>query len=328
MTHRSATRRDILAAAMTLSVAASAWPGRPAHALRLADLGPAPEFAGISAWLGSPPLTMAGLRGQVVLIDFWTHTCSNWLRTLPYLNRWHDAYHDKGLVIVGVHTPEFSFEHQRAGVEDAIKRYRIAYPVAQDNDFATWRAWRNQYWPAQMLVDRSGRVVLRHYGEGDYAGLENAVRQLTGASGPAVAEPDPDLSGIGSPEMYFGLARQEYLAAAERPHAGRRAFSLPARLPLNRFGLGGNWTLANEDASLSEGAGEIAVRFRAAKVHLVAASDAPTTLGITVDGRNQPAATIHDGRLYTLFDGGASAERVIRLSIPGPGLRAYTFTFG
>jgi thiol-disulfide isomerase/thioredoxin len=154
---------------MALGVVATAGPCRRAHALRLGDRGPAPEFAGISAWLGSPPLTMAGLRGQVVLIDFWTHTCSNWLRTAPYLNRWHDAYHDKGLVIVGVHTPEFSFEHQRAGVEDAIKRFGVAYPVAQDNDYATWRAWRNQYWPAQMLVDRSGRVVLEHFGEGDYS---------------------------------------------------------------------------------------------------------------------------------------------------------------
>jgi thiol-disulfide isomerase/thioredoxin len=313
---------------MALGVVASAWPCRRAHALRLGDRGPAPEFAGISAWLGSPPLTMAGLRGQVVLIDFWTHTCSNWLRTAPYLNRWHDAYHGKGLVIVGVHTPEFSFEHQRAGVEDAIKRFGIAYPVAQDNDYATWRAWRNQYWPAQMLVDRSGRVVLQHFGEGDYAGLENAIRQLTGASGPAVSEPDPDLSGIGSPEMYLGLARLEYLAATGTPRAGRRVFSVPATLPLNRFGLGGSWTLAGENATLSEGAGEIALRFRAAKVYLIAGSDAPITLGITVDGRSQPPATIHDGRLHTLFDGGASAERVMRLSIPSPGLRAYTFTFG
>jgi thiol-disulfide isomerase/thioredoxin len=328
MTRPSATRRHVLAAGTALGVVASAWPYTRAHALRLGDRGPAPEFAGISAWLGSPPLTMAGLRGQVVLIDFWTHTCSNWLRTLPYLNRWHDAYHNKGLVIIGVHTPEFSFEHQRAGVQDAMTRFGIAYPVAQDNDYATWGAWRNQYWPAQMLVDRSGRVVLKHIGEGDYAGLENAMRQLTGAPGPPVSEPDPDLSSIGSPEMYLGPARVEYLAAAGTPRAGRRVFSVPAGLPLNRFGLGGSWTLAGESATLSEGAGEIAVRFRAAKVHLVAASDAPTTLGITVDGGSQPPVTIHSGRLYTLFDGGASAERVMRLSIPTPGLRAYTLTFG
>jgi thiol-disulfide isomerase/thioredoxin len=328
MTHPLATRRNVLVAAMALGVAAGAWPSRRAHALRLADRGPAPEFAGISAWLGSPALTMAGLRGQVVLVDFWTHTCSNWLRTAPYLNRWHDAYHDRGLVIVGVHTPEFSFEHQRAGVEDAIRRFGIAYPVAQDNDYATWRAWRNQYWPAQMLVDRSGRIVLEHIGEGDYAGLENAIRSLTGAPGPAVSEPDPDLSGIGSPEMYLGPARVQYLAAAGTPGAGRRVFSVPATLPLNRFGLGGSWTLADESATLSEGAGEIALRFRAAKVHMIAGSDAPTTLGITVDGRSQPPATVHDGRLYTVFDGGASAEHVMRISIPAPGLRAYTFTFG
>lgn len=328
MTHSLATRRNFLATATALGVAASAWPFKRADALRLGNHRPAPEFAGTSVWLGSPPLTMAGLRGQVVLVDFWTHTCSNWLRISPYLNRWHDAYGDKGLVIVGVHTPEFSFEHQRAGVEEAIKRFGIAYPVAQDNDYATWRAWRNQYWPAQMLVDRSGRVVLTHFGEGAYAGLENAIRQLTGVAGPAVSEPDPDLSGIGSPEMYLGRARLQYLAAAGTPREGSQVFSVPATLPLNRFGLGGSWTLAGENATLSEGAGEIALRFRAAKVHMVAASDAPTALGITVDGRGHPAATIENGRLYTVFDGGASAEHVMRLSIPSPGLRAYTFTFG
>jgi thiol-disulfide isomerase/thioredoxin len=237
MAHPLRTRRDVLATAMALGVACSTWPWRPAHALRLADRGPAPEFAGVSAWLGSPPLTMAGLRDRVVLIDFWTHTCSNWQRTVPYLNRWRDAYRDKGLVIVGVHTPEFSFEHERAGVEDAIARFALAHPVVQDNDYAIWRAWRNQYWPAHMLVDKAGRIVLQHFGEGDYAALENAIRQLTGVRGPAVSAPDPDLSGIGSPEMYFGLARQEYLAAAAKPRPGAGAFSIPARLPLNRFAL-------------------------------------------------------------------------------------------
>jgi thiol-disulfide isomerase/thioredoxin len=328
MTHPFATRRSVLVAAMAMGAAASAWPVGRANALPLGDRGPAPEFAGVSAWLGSPPLTMAGLRGQVVLIDFWTHTCSIWQRTVPYLNRWHAAYRDKGLSIVGVHTPEFSFERQRAGVEDAIARFKLAYPVAQDNDYATWRAWRNQYWPAHMLVDRSGRIALEHAGEGDYAGLENAIRQLTGASGPDVSEPDPDLSGIGSPEMYLGFARLEFLAATGKPRAGRQAFAVPAALPLNRFGLGGSWTLTGESAILSEGPGEIAVRFRAAQAHIVAASDAPTILDITVDGRSQPATTIHSGRLYTLFDGGTSAQHLMRLSIPTPGLRAYTFTFG
>lgn len=322
------TRRSVLVGAIMLGGAASVWPVGRASALWGGEGGQAPEFAGISAWFGSQPLTMAGLRGRVVLIDFWTHTCNIWQRTAPYISRWHDAYREKGLVIVGVHTPEFSFERQSAGVADAIARFGIAYPVAQDNDYATWRAWRNQYWPAQMLVDRSGRVVLQHFGEGEYAALENAIRQLTGTPGPPVSEPDPDLSGIGSPEMYLGLARMQNLAAAGGPRAGRQVFSLPATLPLDRFGLGGSWTLADESATLAEGAGEIALRFHAAKVHLVASSDVPNTLSIAVDGREQPPVTIHSGRLYTLFDGGASTQRLIRLSIPSPGFRGYAFSFG
>jgi thiol-disulfide isomerase/thioredoxin len=328
MRHPLATRRSLLAGAAALGAVASAWPAGRVYALRFADGGPAPEFAGISAWFGSPPLTMAGLLGRVVLVNFWTHTCINWQRTLPHLHRWHNAYHGNGLVIVGVHTPEFSFEHQSAGVGDAVARFGIAYPVAQDNGYATWRAWRNQYWPAQMLVDRYGRVVLRHFGEGDYAELENTIRQLAGVPGPPVAERDPDLGGIGSPEMYLGLGRMQNLSAAQRPRAGRQLFAMPATLPLNRFAFGGGWTLADESAILSDGAGEIALRFHAAKVHMIASSDAPTSLSIEVDGRGQPPATIHSGRLYTLFDGDSYAERSMRLSTSTPGFRGYAFTFG
>jgi thiol-disulfide isomerase/thioredoxin len=323
-----ATRRGMLAA---LVMGTKAGPllaaGRVAE-LQLGDRGPAPEFTGISAWLQSPPLSMAGLRGKVVLVNFWTHTCIYWVRTSPYLNKWNEAYRDQGLVIVGIHTPEFSFEHQKEGVEAAIKRFGIAYPVAQDNGYATWRAWQNHYWPAQMLVDRSGRIMLEHFGEGSYAGLEGAICRLTGAPGPVASGPDPDRSGIGSPEMYFGLGHLSNLAGAGTPRAGRYAFSLPTTLPNNRFGLGGTWALADECATLSDGVGEISLRFRAAKVHMVAGSDAPVVVSVMVDGKAQPSVTIHWSQLYTVFDGNAAGEHVLRLTIPTAGLRAYAFTFG
>lgn len=144
----------------------------------LVDYGPAPEFSGINKWLNSEPLTMASLRGKVVLVDFWTYSCINCLRTLPFVTKWYDRYRDKGLVVIGVHTPEFPFERETPNVETAIKRSAIHYPVAQDNRYATWKAYDNQYWPASYLVDRKGKIVLKHFGEGGYGEMESAIRQL------------------------------------------------------------------------------------------------------------------------------------------------------
>ena len=149
-----------------------------AAGLALADRGPAPEFAGINTWLNSPPLRMQDLRGKVVLVDFWTYSCINCLRTLPHVTRWYDQYKDKGLVVIGVHTPEFAFERQTANVQTAMKRFGIRYPVAQDNGYDTWHAWDNQYWPASYLVDRRGRILHMHIGEGGYEEMESAIQAL------------------------------------------------------------------------------------------------------------------------------------------------------
>ncbi|MFP5391907.1 MAG: thioredoxin family protein [Gammaproteobacteria bacterium] len=166
-------KRYWLAAFLGLSLSARA--GVPAA---LPDLGAAPPFAGISGWLNSPPLDLPSLRGKVVLVDFWTYSCINCLRTVPYVARWHEQYRDQGLVVVGVHTPEYPFEHGREGVQMALRRFGIAHPVAQDNAYATWKAWKNQYWPAAYLVDRHGRIRYQHAGEGAYAETEQAIRQL------------------------------------------------------------------------------------------------------------------------------------------------------
>ncbi|MEJ1978215.1 MAG: redoxin domain-containing protein [Acetobacteraceae bacterium] len=213
----------------------------------------APDFVGIEHWLNSEPLTMAGLRGKVVLIDFWTYSCINCLRTLPYLTRWYDAYKDKGFVLVGVHTPEFPFERQTRNVETAIERFGIKYPVAQDNTYSTWKAYNNVYWPAEYLIDQQGNIVLEHFGEGKYDEMEDAIRTLL-AAGPAVAKDNGvDLTRIGSPEMYFGTDRLAYLGNAEKPGNGPQTYTIPANLPLNHFALVGTWDVQKQNAVLMQG---------------------------------------------------------------------------
>ena len=204
------------------------------------DSRPVPEFSGISAWLNSPPLTTEGLRGKVVLVQFWTYSCINCLRTLPYVTKWHEQYKDKGLVVVGVHTPEFAFEKERANVETAIKRLGIHYPVAQDNQYRTWRAFGNQYWPAAYLIDRSGTIVATQFGEGGYQQMENAIARLVGDRAPVAPTRDPDLSAVATPEMYLGSEKNDG-AIVETQDAGRgeRTYALPDNVPPNRFALSG-----------------------------------------------------------------------------------------
>jgi thiol-disulfide isomerase/thioredoxin len=288
----------------------------------------APAFVGISAWLNSPPLTMAGLRGKVVLVDFWAYSCINCLRTLPYLIRWEHEYKDRGFVVIGVHAPEFKFEHETKNVQAAIDRFGINYPVAQDNDLLTWKAFNNEYWPEEYLIDRTGKIIYTHVGEGNYDETENAIRKALDA-GPAVGpEKGADLSKIGSPEMYFGLDRVEDLASPEQPRAGTRHYTAPADLRLNKFALVGDWTLTGERATLAKGAGEIHLHCHSGKVFMVASSTAPVTLTVMVDGKPQPAVTVHESRLYTLFDSSDYSDHMLTITIPQPGVSAFTFTFG
>lgn len=288
----------------------------------------APEFTGISHWLNSKPLTMKELRGKVVLIDFWAYSCINCLRTLPHVTSWYDKYKDKGLVIVGVHSPEFEFEKSGANVRKAIEQYGIHYPVAQDNNMATWQAWNNRFWPAEYLVDQQGKVVMHHYGEGHYQETENAIRKLLGLGPMPDAVTDKDFSGIGSPEMYFGLARLKNLANPKTKPRLTHTYQLPEKLALNNFALQGQWTLSNEYARQKGAKGAIRLRFRAAQVNMVASSPTPVKLDIRVDGKPQPAVTVHDSRLYTLYQTDEAGEHTIEIRTTRAGLKAFTFTFG
>jgi thiol-disulfide isomerase/thioredoxin len=292
------------------------------------DRRPAPEFSGISAWLNSPPLTVTGLRGKVVLVQFWTYSCINCLRTLPYVMKWYERYKDKGFVVVGVHTPEFAFEKVTGNVEAAVKRYGITYPVAQDNQFGTWRAFQNQYWPAEYLIDRSGRIVATQFGEGNYQEMEGKIARLVGNRAPGTKAADPDLSTIGSPEMYFGTEKNDgAIVESQNSRAGERSYTAPDDVPLDHFALSGSWTLSAESATLSADGGEILLRFRAPKVNLVAGSPSSQQLAVTVDGKPQPPVAVQGSQLYTLYSG-ADGEHVLRVAIPKAGLSAFTFTFG
>ncbi|NII09300.1 thioredoxin family protein [Oleiagrimonas sp. C23AA] len=288
----------------------------------------APEFAGISHWINSPPLTMKQLRGKVVLVDFWTYSCINCLRTLPHLKSWYAKYHDKGLEIVGVHSPEFDFEKNYANVKRAVNKYGITWPVAMDSDMRTWRAWNNHYWPAEYLIDKQGKVIESHFGEGNYEQTENAIRKALGMGSAQMDEHAADLSGIGSPEMYFGLDREEYMAPPQRPSAGARMYTTPDTIGLNQFALTGRWKMTGQYAQLVGDKGQIHLHFKSGKLHMVASAEHPVTLKITVDGKPQPNVTVRDSQLYTLFDSNSYEDHVVTIRVVGSGFKAFTFTFG
>ncbi len=291
------------------------------------NYGPAPDFTGITHWLNSNPLTMAQLKGKVVLVDFWTYSCINCIRTLPYVTAWYNKYNADGLVVIGVHTPEFEFEKDTGNVANAIKQFNIDYPVAQDNNYKTWQAYNNEYWPAEYLINKDGQIVEENFGEGGYDKTENSIRQLLGLSADKNAQTSV-LGNIQSPEMYFESSRLEYIASGQIPSQNPEAYNLPDNLPLNTFALGGTWQFTGDHALLTQPNGKIKLRFSSGKVYMVAAAGSPITLKITVDGKVQPDVIVQASRLYTLFDSSVYSEHTIEIAIPDAGFQAFTFTFG
>jgi cytochrome c biogenesis protein CcdA/thiol-disulfide isomerase/thioredoxin len=299
----------------------------------LDDFGPAPEFAGIESWLNSEPLTMAGLRGKVVVIDFWTYSCINCLRTLPYLRRWDEAYRDKGLVLVGVHSPEFAFERVESNVEDAVERLGVAYPVALDNAFGTWTAWGNRYWPAKYFVDRAGHVRYAHFGEGDYEGSEEVIRTLLAEPGlpePVSGEIEGERAGpVGTPESYLGYERVERFSSGELVRDREAEYAFPDWLPFNGVALSGRWTVEGERSVAGEDA-RLRLSYTAREVNLVLGTDGPEagTVEVLVDGEPMGSVTVTRDDLYPLVTiPGDARERVLELRV-SPGVAAYAFTFG
>nr|WP_294864848.1 cytochrome c biogenesis protein DipZ [uncultured Pseudogulbenkiania sp.] len=328
-----------------------------AGTLKLADEGPAPSLTGATRWLNSPPLSLAALRGKVVLVDFWTYSCINCLRTLPYLKAWWDNYQRQGLVIIGVHAPEFAFERDEGNVRKAIRDLGIPYPVAMDNDFSIWNAYHNQYWPAHYLIDAQGRVRDHTFGEGDYAHTEAAIRQLLAeahskVSGPmarALPLPPQGVMAAGggdihvSPETYIGSERAEHFASPERFRPDRVAlYSVPPAPALNQWGLAGRWKVGGESATLARPQGAIVYRFRGRDLHLVLGNPpgSPVRFRVTLDGAAPGAdhgadvgadgsGTVDGNRLYQLVRQQAGArERTFQIEFLDAGVQAFAFTFG
>jgi cytochrome c biogenesis protein CcdA/thiol-disulfide isomerase/thioredoxin len=313
----------------------------------LPKVGKAPEFTHTQDWFDTPgdrPLTLSSLRGRVVLVDFWTYTCINCIRTLPYLKAWDAAYRKRGLTIVGVHTPEFSFEHDAGNVRAAIARFGISYPVVQDNEYGTWNAYGNQYWPADYLIDTHGDVRYATFGEGDYEKTETTIRALLAEAGEDVAAKATPTdvitpSNLATPETYLGTARAERWVM--EPVNGLHDYGLaPAgELPLSHFAFSGTWKIASQPATAVSMAG-IDVQFQARNVYLVLSSQGgrPRKVQVRLDGRpvlaSDAGADVHDGavtvtsqRLYTLVSLPSDERHRLSLSFSG-GVTAFAFTFG
>lgn len=291
----------------------------------------APDFAGIDGWLNSPvSLSLAGLRGEVVLVDFWTYSCINCRRTVPYLNRWQETYGPLGLQVIGIHTPEFGFEHAGPNVVEAVRRLGIRFPVGQDNAARTWRAWGNQAWPAFYLVDRAGRIVLMREGEGHAHEMEGAIRGLLGLSGStAVAGDEPDLSRIATPEIYFGALHPTPQDRSQQPGVTETVYAFPpGGVRSGEYQLDGTWARQGEALVLRSPQGALRLRFNAAKLHLVASSPTPATVRVIIDGAPAQAVEIGDPTLYTLHDGDTYGEHVLALDAEAPGLSLFSATFG
>jgi cytochrome c biogenesis protein CcdA/thiol-disulfide isomerase/thioredoxin len=308
---------------------------------------PAPDFVGVDKWLNTDkPLSIASLKGKVVLVDFWTYTCINCIRTLPYVTSWYDKYKNQGFVVIGVHTPEFEFEHETQNVLNAIKMYNIHYPVAQDNEYATWNNYNNQYWPAEYLIDGNGNIRRTHFGEGEYDQMETAIQMLLKQNGKKITNQLNNLTDQTpvaeiSPETYLGSKRMQYYFPSGNLNNGTEEFTLSDNLSQNTFSYGGMWIINDENAVSGENA-LLNYNFTASKVFIILrpGSSNVNTVKVFLDGKVIDASfagsdvkngiiTVDGDRLYSVIDlHGKTENHILKLQFQTPGIKAYTFTFG
>jgi len=317
--------------------------------------GQFPSLNGATGWINSPPLTPAQLRGKVVLVDFWTYSCINCLRSLPYIKAWAAKYKDSGLVVIGVHAPEFAFEKDPDNVRRAVHDLGITYPVALDSNLAIWQAFDNEYWPAHYFIDAEGRIRAHHFGEGDYDASERIIQTLLKEAGHSdvpttIVNPDAtgtlaasDVSDVQSPETYVGYERGVNFASDHVTQDKPSDYTTPSTLTLNQWGLVGNWTIGQQMTVLNRAPGKIVFRFHARDLHLVlgpAGEKTPVRFRVTLDGKAPGAAhgadtdaagngTVTSQRLYQLIrQSGAIADHAFAIEFLDPGVQAYSFTFG
>lgn len=318
--------------------------------------GELPSLAGATEWLNSPPLTAAGLRGKVVLIDFWTYSCINWLRSLPYVRAWAEKYKNQGLVVIGVHTPEFAFEKNVDNVRQAAKAMRVNYPIAIDNDYAIWRAFKNEYWPALYFVDARGHIRHHHFGEGEYGQSEMIIQQLLSEAGIGGighelvsvdangVEAAADWDSMKSPETYVGYQRAENFASPGGAVLDKRhVYASPVQLKLNHWALSGDWTVEKQLTVLNKPNGRIVYRFHARDLHLVmgcATRGTAVRFRVLIDGHPPGAAhgldvdeqgngTVMEHRLYQLIrQPQPIADHTFEIEFLDAGVNAFVFTFG
>ena len=309
-----------------------------------------PALDGAAGWLNSPPLRPAELRGHPTVVNFWTLTCINWLRQEPYVRAWSRAYRDDGLVVIGVHTPEFFFEHDVGLVRQATQDRDIDYPVAIDSHYAIWNAFDNHYWPALYFIDSDGVIVGQQFGEGEYEQSEHVIQRMLGVDREPVAvtvegqgvEAEADWDHLRSPETYLGEGRSEGFSSPEGVVPESRLYRLPAELALNHWALAGHWTVEQEKATLDHAGGRVAFRFQARDANLVmsAGDGSPIPFLVLVDGQAPGAShgadtdasgngVLGSGRCYQLVRSRDEVlERTLEITFDGPGARAYVFTFG
>jgi hypothetical protein len=307
-----------------------------------------PSLEGATGWLNTEPLGPDELRGHAVLVNFWTLTCINWLRQEPYVRAWWRAYRDDGLIVIGAHTPEFSFEREVELIRHAIAQREIDYPVAVDSDYKVWDAFANQYWPALYFVDAEGIIRDSHFGEGRYEESERVIQELLGVDRPLVSvegmgvEAPADWDHLSTPETYLGYVRGDNFASPEDASSEARSYSVPDRLGLNQWALDGEWTIGRENVVLAQGGGSIAYRFHARDAHLVLSPGKlePIPFRVLLDGEAPGSShgvdvdeggngLLNGGRLYQLVrEQGAVRERTLEIEFLEPGAEAYVFTFG
>jgi thiol-disulfide isomerase/thioredoxin len=320
-----------------------AAPSSPVLQNGLAEPYPAPEISGIDNWINSGPLQISELKGKVVLIDFWTYSCINCMRTIPYIKDWYNKYHDKGLVIIGVHSPEFDFEKDLSNVQNAVAKNGIKYPVALDSHFGTWQNFKNSYWPAHYLIDKNGNVVYTHFGEGDYDVTENNIRILLGLNG---VTSSLDLGGdnaVGpvSPETYFGYARAQNFASPESVTNDKEAtYTFPRKLPDNGWALQGDWMVMPDKVISEKNNAALKFHFTANKVFIVMGSATGKTIPVKLlfngervaaeKGKDVANSGISVGKhgLFEVLSFDHAADGVLQVIAAEPGLEVYTFTFG